>query len=513
MSYSPPLSPRLQSPEGSGSRILNLDSQRLKSLGYATLIHILDNDSLLNVFHFCRPTLLDEDEDDEDQILLGGEWLRERWWYELVHVCRRWRYLILGSASYLCLYLLCTYDTQIADMLENSPPLPLILDYVDADHDITVEDEEAIILALKHRDRVRRIRLLLPNSTLRKLLVAVDEDFLALKYLYLGPLTSDNEGLILPKSFRAPDLRHLILMNFALPLGSPLLLTAMNLFTLSLQDIPPSIYIRPDQLLQRLSFMPELDTLGIAFYNLVPSRNVERRLFHTPITTHVTLPNLRWFGFGGVSAYVEALLPWMSTPSLEKLQTDFFNQLTFAVPHLTHLMNTNVNLRFSSSKLGFYDEGLVVKTYPRKGAKKYAWSWSISCRHLDWQVSGATQIFNALHSVFPTATVDLILEYKRVSISPERHGVERTQWRELLRLFGNVKTLHVSTTLVGELARSLLAEDGESPTDLFPNLEEISYSGTGDAEDALAAFINIRQNAGRPVTLVGKDMPLPWKWS
>jgi hypothetical protein len=48
----------------------------------------------------------------------------------------------------------------MADMLVHSPPLPLIIDYQGTD--ITAEDEEAIILALAQRDRVRRIQFYVP---------------------------------------------------------------------------------------------------------------------------------------------------------------------------------------------------------------------------------------------------------------------------------------------------------------------------------------------------------------
>jgi hypothetical protein len=52
-------------------------------------IHVLDDDSLLNVFYFYRPFLLGEDDDDYGR-LIGGEagWVRGRWWYTLAHVCQ-----------------------------------------------------------------------------------------------------------------------------------------------------------------------------------------------------------------------------------------------------------------------------------------------------------------------------------------------------------------------------------------------------------------------------------------
>jgi hypothetical protein len=54
-------------------------------------IHILDDDSLLNVFHLYRPFLLGEDQDEGARLEGGkGSWARGRWWYKLSHVCQRW---------------------------------------------------------------------------------------------------------------------------------------------------------------------------------------------------------------------------------------------------------------------------------------------------------------------------------------------------------------------------------------------------------------------------------------
>jgi hypothetical protein len=97
---------------------------------------------------------------------------RGRWWYKLTHVCQRWRNLILGSASYLDLSLVCTRCTPVADMLAHSLPLPLDIDYPDKYH-ITTEEEEEAILALRQRDRVRRVRLRIPITNLQKLIVAL----------------------------------------------------------------------------------------------------------------------------------------------------------------------------------------------------------------------------------------------------------------------------------------------------------------------------------------------------
>ena len=68
-------------------------------------------------------------------------------------------------------------------MLTHSPPLPLIIDYLHVVTNITAEDKEGILLALKHRDRVRRIRLRAFVISLERLVAAIEEGFPMLEYL------------------------------------------------------------------------------------------------------------------------------------------------------------------------------------------------------------------------------------------------------------------------------------------------------------------------------------------
>jgi len=386
-------------------------------------------------------------------------------------------------------------------MLEHSPPLPLIIDYVYTSKSVTTEagDEEGIMLALRHHDRVRCIRLLMPVPNLQKFMVALDNEFPILEWLYMRPPAKQNT--ILPKSFRAPHLRHLKLSNFGFPIGSSLLTTALGLVTLSLDDFSPSVSFHPHDLLHWLSQMPQLETLGIAFHSPVPNRDVERKLMHRPLTTQITLPNLRWFGFKGASAYLEALLPCMTAPLLAKLQVGFLNQLTFRLPHLFQFLNIAKNLRFRSATLNFMKEWFSAIVYPNQEATMYALYMDVRSRHLDWQVASAAQIFSVLRTT-PSAVEDLNLEYRRYGVSSEwRNDVDRTQWRDLLRSFSNVKTLRVADGLVTQLSLSLQLEDGESPVELLPELKELSYSSSPDA-DAFTAFIDARRIAGRPVTVV-----------
>ena len=96
----------------------------------------------------------------------------------------------------------------------------------------------------------------------------------------------------------------------------------------------------------------------------------------------------------------------------------------------------------------------------------------------------------------------LTLAHRVHSQSSEEHNeVDRTEWRKLLRSFSNVKTLRIDDGLVRELSRCLQLEDGEHPLELLPELQELRYPGSSDADDAFTSFIDARQNTDRPVIL------------
>ena len=453
------------------------------------------------MFYIYRPSIFGEDQ-DVNAYLWGGDdgWTSEHWWYMLAHVCQRWRKVLLGLASYLGPSLVRTNGTPVADLLAHSPPFPLVIDHRSCD--ITTEDEEGIILSLKQRDRVRRVRLDLPVTSLQKIVVAIKEEYPILEYLLIGPENSDIAILIFPETLQAPHLRHIVLCGFTLPMGSRLLTTAMGLVTLCLYIDRPSSYFYPNTLLQWLSFMPQLETLIVFFLLPLRDHDAVRQLTHTLIIMPVTLPNLHRFTFKGVSSYLEALLHRITTPRLEKFEVTFFNQLTFFVPHLLQFKNPTANLRFDAVRFNFSDDGVGVAFALGEYFDMFIVAIIVECWHLDWQVSSVAQIFNSPGQLF-SAVGHLSLNHGEHSLSTEEHNeVERAEWRRLLSPFSNVKTLQIGDGLVEELSRSLQPEDGEHPSELLPELQELRHSGSGDTDGAFTSFISARQNTGRPVSLV-----------
>jgi hypothetical protein len=358
---------------------------------------------------------------------------------------------------------------------------------------------------LQHRDRVRRIRLLKPTPILQKLIIALDGEFPILEFLliwhqrYHWPIFDPSTNLNLPETFRAPHLRRLLLRNLATPIESPQLTTMANLTTLLLFKIPSSAYFHPSVLLQWLLLMPLLETLGIGF-NL--GRDVEKQLLHTSIMTQVTLPNLRWLGFRGSSAYLEALLPWITTPLLEKLRIYFFNRMIYSISHLRHFMKTAQNFQAKTATFQFFDDCLRVMMHPHMDAKLHNFDMDLGGKHLDWQVVSAAQVFHALSTVFSTVE-QLTLEYKRTNVSSEwNNQAERTQWRRLLGSFGKVKILSMDGEFVEQVSGALQPGEEESPTELFPELQKLFYSGRGALRNAFSPFVDVRRKAGRPVTVI-----------
>ena len=357
------------------------------------------------------------------------------------------------------------------------------------------------MLALKHRDRVRRIRLRISIS-MEKVIVLVDGEFPMLEYLCIGPF--HNTWFPFPKAFKAPQLRHLISFNSTCPIGSPLLSSAaMRLVTLSLVNIPPSTHVQPDELLQRVSLMPQLEILWIELDRFFSEHYFNLGVTDAHNATHISLPNLRFFQFGGFTAYSEALFSHITATHLEVVRILFWEEQTFSVPYLLQFMNASqyVRLRLSSATLSFNVVGAVLSVYPHRTVKPSVFEMLIEGSP-GYKVLNAAQILNGLRPLF-SSVGDLTLECEIDRPSPElEYETQSTYWRMLLRSFNNVKTLFVANDVIEKLSRSLRLDDGESLDEFLPELKELAYSPSNGNVDAFTEFIDTRQNAGHPVTLV-----------
>jgi hypothetical protein len=449
-------------------------------------IHILNDDVLLNIFHLYRPS-------DSDPVQYDHEpgttipWHRQRWWYRLAHVCRLWRNVILESPSRLDLHLYCTNGVPVAKMLAHSPPLPLTIFYTD--WMITTEDDSGIFLALSHRNRLRYVGLLMPN--VGKFVTGMDDQFPILECMFIRSRTE----VVLPVTFQPPNLCHLILNSASLPIGSPLLTTSTaGLVTLSLLNIPASAYFPPSYILTQLSLMAQLERLYITFHSRFPNHDVESQLHQTSDT--ITLPNLRQFRFGGTATYLEGLVACISAPSLSIFRVNLFNQMPFTVPRLWQFIQSSENLTFRVVQVTFSASAVSLHAVPYTPLML-----QIRCGPLDCQVVSTAPFFGSLSPVLRFVEQVAFSYHERYPPSKWPNNADRSQWREILRPFANVKTIHVKDGLINQIFRTLQSDDGEPPLELLPNLEEIGYSGGGDGRDTFTRFLDERQVSGHPVSL------------
>ncbi|KAF8256502.1 hypothetical protein EI94DRAFT_1766059 [Lactarius quietus] len=329
-------------------------SERAYNLTYPA-IHWLNNDILLDIFNCYR---------------LDGEngWNDRYGWCKLSHVCQGWRHLMYESSFHLGMQIRCTYGTPIVDTLDHLPPLPLYVEYgYGGSRFMTKRDELGLYHALRLHDRLFDIYLYLPPSILRKCFVLMDKHFPMLEQLHLSVLSTadDITTFTLPKAFLAPNLRHLALPGTSPPRRLRVLNSTLSLVTLVLTDIQTSSYFSPRLLVARLSSLPQLETLSIRFSVPTPRPNTERELLGEQGTS-VTLPNLKTLWFKGVGAYLESLVAQIRAPLLEQLDITLFNQIAFALPHLSYLINITEGFKFPSARVCFHNDSqwtIVFQTF------------------------------------------------------------------------------------------------------------------------------------------------------
>ena len=75
-------------------------------------------------------------------------------WQSLVHVCQRWRGLVLGSPRCLNLQLYYIPGTSTSKSLDGGPALPLVMQSC-----VSETSVDSVIAELKHSDRICQISL------------------------------------------------------------------------------------------------------------------------------------------------------------------------------------------------------------------------------------------------------------------------------------------------------------------------------------------------------------------
>jgi hypothetical protein len=450
-------------------------------------IHWLNVDILLGIFDCYR---LDE----------NVNWNLRLAWCKLSHVCQRWRHLLHECAFHLGIHIQCTNGTPIVDTLDHLPPLPLFIDYRHSHTKLlTEQDELGIYHLLQLHDRVRHIHLDLPASILRKVFVLMDEHFPILVYLSFSiAATSSQSGLTftLPKAFLSPNLCHLVFPSVSPPKRLRFLTSTVSLVTLKLSNIQTSSYFRPRVLVARLRSLPHLVELSIEFSVPVPRPRTERQLLGEQ-GAPMTLPSLTYLRFKGVSAYLESLVAQIRAPCLKRLGITLFNQIAFALPHQSHLINITEAFKFPNAMVYFGHDEVSITMADHSLAWFHFFSLRVKCTQFDWQIDCAAQICNALISAL-SGVERLALNCSdnfQIPTELQNDAIDGRTWHELLRSFIGVNQLHVyADRLLEELSYALQLDEVGSDLGFLPHLRSIHA-----VDNRFTSFINTRRAVGGPV--------------
>ena len=473
-------------------------------------IGILSDNILLEIFDRCRKR------DDQYNQSPFRVWK----WHLLVHVCQRWRQIIFASPRRLDLHLLCTYGIPFRKIMSNWPTIPIIVRLFGVNG--PTENDDNVIAALEHPDRVSRINLLVSRiylsteSEWSKLAVLMQEPFPMLTHLSIdSPFGSPST---VPDGFLggfAPSLQQLDLCDVLYPALPTLLLSASNLVKLSLRNITPTGYISPETMVSHVAASPKLEILYIEFNTLIS--------FPDPITsppiTRTILPSLHQFSFSGACENLEDFISRIDTPQLNSIVICYSwgREITFDVSQLSKFIYRSECPKESLSrrcKVTVDNDQDMVSFCVGRTTRDEAERWDLEpgisiClgKEIDCQVPLLTNILSHIVPILSDivhCTIDSVRFMSELEDWDDPFeiygGLRNYEWLQLLCQLSTLQTLFVSNNISRIISQALERIDREMITEILPILKLLCLDGRPLLY--VNKFIALRRNCGHPVTFV-----------
>ena len=468
-------------------------------------IDLLPDDVLLEIFDHHRLAA--------QEYALFGPWE----WHRLAHVCQRWRSVVFASPRRLNLRLVYTYKKPVRKDLECWPPFPISIWYprLVLYHPLYPADEANVISALEFPDRICEINLTLTRPLLEKLTPLMQDPFPALEYLQLGSRDL-MESLVIPSGFLGvftPQLRHIDLDGTPFPTLPLLLLSAANLASLRLYEIPNTGYFSPEALVSGLNAKSDLKFLEIHFLHPTSDLGGEsprpRPRPNSP--THVLLPALTEFQFRGDNAYLDNLIARIDAPNIERFGITLFEQRTFELPQLAQFIGRTEKLKSSPHRtsIWFWDHGFSITHYFGPPSSGPTFRLEISCHELARQVILLSRICEQL-SLLVSRVERLDIETDHVLPDAwDDAAVSAQQWLELLAPFRRVRWLELIGTPVPSILSALeKSAAGSGCREVLLSLQSLHLRGP-TMSPPIESFVAARQRSGHVVSvhLVGEESP------
>ena len=423
-------------------------------------------------------------------------------WKSLVHVCRRWRYIVFASPRRLNLRLYYEPEKSARKSLDVWPAFPLLIQGI-----VSETSADDVIALLEHSDRIRQIDLECdsPWFYIDKLLTALQVPFPELTVLRLSPSQS---YMFLPDSFlggSAPRLRSLDLTSTPFRGLPKLLLSATHLVNLYLlESIHNTGYISPGAMATCLSTLTSLETLRLEFLVEQSYPGLESRRPLPP--TRFILPSLTSFSFKGVSTYLEEFVARIDAPQLYRLSTTFF-LVVDSITQLGQFISRTPTLEaYNEAYLIFGLGGALVRLCPFQPelSDDRMVEVQIFLQASDRQLSTLVQIC----TLRPLLTIENLYVDGYPGSPPLgwMDGIERTnlKWLDILLPFTAVKNLYLSKQFSPRIALALHELTGGRTTEVLPVLEHVLLEGfrpSEPVEEGLEQFISARRLTKHPVVI------------
>jgi len=446
---------------------------------------VLPDEVLLGIFDFC----VSVDEELEEQCNTR--------WEVLVHVCRRWRYIVFAAPHRLDLRLVCTAGMRVKEMLDIWPPLPIDL----CVYDHRTLNEENVTAALGHNDRVCEIYVeSSKKGTFKRFKeLSGSYNYLSLLWKYLPPPT-------VPDSFlcgSAPGLRSLCLKGMAFPGLPKLLLSTTSLIRLRLEDLPYFGHISPCVMANCLSSLTRLEELRLTFLSRPLHDQGSPR---PPPLTRTILPKLASLSFKGTIEYWEDLFTWIDAPLHNYMNINFFDTAIFDTS-LMSMFNVREELvqALDRAHMHFgYCDLLDVTLSSREGTTGVT-SLKLSVKYGDptWELQSLSRSRRQFspppgfsHGCFDACSL------------PWTADVEKAEWLEFLLFFAAVEDLYLSegaALCIAPVLRDHATRGGEAVR-VLPALKNLFIepprpSNLGPLLEPIHEFDVARELAGHPVVV------------
>jgi hypothetical protein len=414
-------------------------------------------------------------------------------WHKLVHVCRRWRYVVFSSPLRLDLRFYCTDRTSVRKMLDVWPPFPIeIRSYHFGDN---------IIAALEHRDRVCFLDFV-PSlySNFERLVTVMGNPFPALKQLRL---VGKGVAPVLPVTFlggSAPNLRSLSLNGVAFPTLPQLVLSCKDLSELCLHNIPYLGDISPESMAISLSSLTRLTRLIIEFK--IEETGTIRDLPRSLPLTYAHLPALTTFHFRGLNEYLEDLLARINVPQIKILLIRFFPQPIFDIRQA--VSRSRPLGPFDLAKVAFDHSTVLIQLDQSEGTVPSCMELEIEQRAPGQQLTSLVQICTQSSFLLSSVTDLSIIDKASFSVLVnEEDLMNNLEWVVLFDSFTAVRTLHLSGKIQWFIVSLLGGLTRESAIEVLPKLQNLflnEMDWRDKLEEPLEKFIAARQHSDHPVT-------------